>query len=91
MSKVSVALNTTEAATGKKNQKTFTDIKASATSEQITNFTKGLNNLTTNNYVETNRIEKLNADTEQVNSTAALLTIGTVSSTAEGAMWLEED
>jgi len=91
MAKISVALNSTEQATGKKNQKTLTDIKASATSEQITNFTRGLNNLTTNTYVETNRIEKLNADTEEVNSTAALLTIGTTSSTVEGAMWLEED
>lgn len=91
MAKVAIALNSTEVTTGKKLQKTLTDIKPSATSEQITNFTKGLNNLTTNNYVETNRIEKLNADTEEVSSTASLLTIGTTSSTVEGAMWLEED
>lgn len=91
MAKVSIALNSTEQTTGKKLQKTFTDVKASATSEQITNFTKGLNNLTTNIYGETNRIEKLNADTEEVTSTASLLTIGTTSSTVEGAMWLEED
>ena len=91
MAKVSIALNSTEQTTGKKLQKTFTDVKASATSEQITNFTKGLNNLTTNIYSETNRIEKLNADTEEVTSTASLLTIGTTSSTVEGAMWLEED
>lgn len=91
MPKISVALNSTESATGKKNQKTFTDVKATATSEQITNFTKGLNSLTTNNYVETNRIEKTNVDIEEVTSTASLLTIGTVSSTVEGAMWLEDD
>lgn len=91
MAKISIALNSTEQTTGKKLQKTFTDVKASATSEQITNFTKGLNNLTTNIYSETNRIEKLNADTEEVTSTASLLTIGTTSSTVEGAMWLEED
>ena len=91
MAKISVALNSTEADTGKRNQKTFTDVKASATSEQIKTFTQGLNSLTTNNYVETNRIEKLNVDTEEVTSTSALLTIGSVSSTAEGAMWLEDD
>ena len=91
MAKISVALNSTEAATGKKNQTTLTDIKPTATSEQITAFTKGLNSLTTNIYEETNRIEKLNVDTEEVNSTAALLTIGTASSTVEGAMWLEDD
>lgn len=91
MAKISVALNSIEQATGKKNQKTLTDIKPSATSEQITNFAKGLNSLTTNNYVETNRIEKINTDTEEVTGTASLLTIGTTSSTVEGAMWLEED
>ena len=90
MAKVSIALNSTEQTTGKKLQKTFTDVKASATSEQITNFTKGLNNLTTNIYSETNRIEKLNADTEEVTSTESLLTIGTTSSTVEGAFWLED-
>lgn len=91
MAKIAVAINSTEAATGKKNQKTLTDIKPTATSEQITNFAKGLNNLTTNNYVETNRIEKLNVDTEEVTGTASLLTIGTTSSTVNGAMWLEVD
>lgn len=91
MAKISVALNSTEADTGKRNQKTFTDVKASATSEQIKTFTQGLNSLTTNNYVETNRFEKLNVDTEEVTSTSALLTIGSVSSTVEGAMWLEDD
>ena len=65
MAKVSVALNSTEAATGKKLQKTLTDINASATSAQIKTFAQALNNLTTNNYIETNRIEKTNVDTEE--------------------------
>ena len=65
MAKISIALNTTDVATGKKLQKTLTDINAAATSEQIKTFAQALNNLTTNNYVETNRIEKTNVDTEE--------------------------
>lgn len=89
MGKVSVAINSTTA-TGQKNQKTLTDISPSATSEQITNLTRSLNGLTTNTYNETNRYERINADTEQVGDVFAMLTVGTVSSTEEGAMWLEE-
>ncbi len=65
MAKISVALNSIEQATGRKLQKTLTDIRASATSTQIKTFTQGLNSLTTNTYVETNRIEKTNVDTEE--------------------------
>lgn len=66
MPKVSVILNATEAATGKKLQKTLTDINDSASSEQIKTFTTALNRLTTNNYIETNRVAKTNVDTEEV-------------------------
>jgi len=90
MGKVSVAINST-APTGQKIQKTLTDIIPSATSQQITNLTRSLNGLTTNVYNETNRYERINADTEQVGGVFAMLTVGTVSSTEEGAMWLEED
>ena len=65
MAKVSIALNTTENATGKKLQKTLTDIRDTATSAQIKTFTQALNGLTTNIYGETNRIEKTNVDTEE--------------------------
>lgn len=80
MPKVSVILNATEAATGKKLQKTLTDINASASSEQIKTFTTALNRLTTNNYIETNRVAKTNVDTEEVptgGKKAPTFTVGT--------------
>lgn len=85
MAKISVSLNSTEVATGKKLQKTLTDINAAATSAQIKTFTQALNNLTTNNYIETNRIEKTNVDTEEAprqGKETPILTLGT---------WTEED
>lgn len=84
MAKISVALNSTEVATGKKLQKTLTDINAAATSAQIKTFTQALNNLTTNNYVETNRIEKLNVDTEEP-SGGKLIPSLTISEFASGS------
>lgn len=84
MAKISVALNSTEVATGKKLQKTLTDINAAATSAQIKTFTQALNNLTTNNYVETNRIEKTNVDTEEAGGTKPTPTL-TLSEFSEGS------
>ena len=89
MGKVSVAINSTSP-NGQKVQKTLTDISPTATSEQIIKLARSLNGLTDNTYNETNRFEKINADTEQVGGVFAMLTVGTTSSTVEGAMWLEE-
>lgn len=66
MAKIAINMITTEQGTGRKLQKTLTDINAEATSAQIKTFATALNGLTTNVYGETNRIEKLNVDTEQV-------------------------
>lgn len=85
MAKVSVALNSTEAATGKKLQKTLTDIRDTATSAQIKTFTTALNDLTTNNYVETNRIEKLNVDTEDAGGAKKSIPTLTLGEFSEGS------
>lgn len=64
--KTSISINFTEAASGKKGQRSVTDINPNATSAQIKTFAQALNALTTNNYVETNRIQTINVDTEEV-------------------------
>lgn len=87
MAKVSVAINSTEAATGKKLQKTLTDIRDTASSAQIKNFALALNALTTNNYVETNRISKINVDTETIAVTKTVPTLS-LSEFSEGSATL---
>lgn len=85
MAKIALNVISTEAATGKKLQKTLTDINATATSTQIKTFTTALNGLTTNNYVETNRIEKKNVDTEETGGIAKLIPTLTISEFSEGS------
>ena len=59
----SVILASTDT-TGKKLQKTLTNINPSATSTQLKTFAQGLNGLTTNTYIETNRIDRITCDTD---------------------------
>lgn len=66
--KTSLALNYKEAMSGKKGQKTFTDINPNATSQEILTFTTAVNALTTNIYESTDRIQVINVDTEEVNN-----------------------
>lgn len=89
MAKVSVALNATDA-NGKSFSKTLNDISGVASAKQITDLNKALIGLTTNTYEASTRVEKTNLDTEEVDGLFAYLKVGTVSSTEEGAMWLEE-
>lgn len=64
MAKTSLIITSTAAADGKKLQKTLTDINSAATNEQLKSFAQILNGLTTNNYAETNRVDRVNCDTE---------------------------
>ena len=52
----------------KKVGKTISDLSPNATPVQIRTFTQALNSLSTNTYVETYRIERLNCDTEANNN-----------------------
>ena len=63
--KTSVLLTTTELSTGKKLQKTFTDINPETTNDKLVAFTRALNSLTTNTYIETNRVDKVRCDDEE--------------------------
>lgn len=63
--KTAVVLITTEINSGKKLQKTLTDINPEATNAQLVAFTRSLNGLTTNTYVETNRIDRVRCDDEE--------------------------
>ena len=62
--KTALVLTATELGTGKKLQKTFTDINPNATNAQLVAFTRALNGLTTNTYVETNRVDRARCDDE---------------------------
>lgn len=64
MAKTAIVLNATEMTSGKRLTKTLTDINVNATNAQIKSFAQALNGLTTNVYLETNRVDKTNCDTE---------------------------
>lgn len=72
--KTSAVINYTDGSNNK-GTKSITDINSSATPKQITDFTKGLMNLTNDNYVSTNRIDKTELDTA-TQKTAVSLTDG---------------
>ena len=75
MSKTSIILTTTEATTGKKRKRSFSDINPNATNEELKNFAVNFNALTTNQYVETNRVDTINVDTESSGKSFRNLTI----------------
>lgn len=66
MAQTSIIINTTDT-NNKALQKTLTDANASCSSGVITTFAQMLTGLTTNTYKSTNRVNKLNCDTEPFN------------------------
>lgn len=83
MAKTSLIVTSTAATDGKKLQKTLTDINSAATNEQLKAFGQMLNGLTTNTYYETNRVDRVNCDTED--SDSAKFRDITVTGAAQGA------
>ena len=87
--KTSVILTSTDLS-GKKLQKTLTNINTNATAAQLKTLAQGLNSLTTNTYVETGRVDKIVCDLE-TGKTTPTLTLATASAAkatvaaAEGA------
>ena len=71
MSKVSIQIESTDTL-GNKKQKQLTDINPEATSQQIKSFAQNLILLTNQTYNATNRIEKINVDTESGKATPTL-------------------
>ena len=63
MAKTSLILETTDTS-GKKIQKTFTDVNPEASSADLVTFAQMCNGLTSNTYVRTDRVNKINCDTE---------------------------
>jgi len=63
MSKVSIQIESTDTL-GNKKQKSLTNINPEASSAQLKSFAQNLIALTNQTYSETNRIEKINVDTE---------------------------
>lgn len=70
MSNTSLAINTTDG-NGKKIQKALTDINPNASTTALKNFAQGLNDLTTNDYVGSVRVTKINLDDEDGDDTPA--------------------
>lgn len=64
--KTSVSINMIETTTGKKNQRSLTDINPNATSQEIKTFTTGLVALTTQTYSSTDRVQVINVDSEEI-------------------------
>lgn len=66
MAKTNLQIKSTNAATGAKMTTTLTYVNPDANSATLKNFAQKLNNLTTNNYVEADRVQSINVDTEDV-------------------------
>lgn len=71
MSKVSMQIESTDTS-GNKKQKSFTDINPEATPAQLKSFAQNLIALTNQTYSATNRIEKINCDTEGSKTAASI-------------------
>lgn len=65
MPKTDVKLYTTDAGTGAKQTTTVSYVNPSASYTALKTFAQQLNNLTTNTYTSSDRIETLNLDTEE--------------------------
>lgn len=85
MAKTSLIVTSTTATDGKKLQKTLTDINSAATNEQLKSFGQMLNGLTTDTYVETNRVDRVNCDTEDGVSGGKAFRDITITGAAQGA------
>ena len=64
--KTSLSVDYIETSSGKKGQRSVTDINPLATTESILQFVHDLVGLTTNTYSQTNRIQTINVDTESI-------------------------
>ena len=62
--KTSIIITSKEANTEKKRKRSFSDINPNATNDELKNFALAVNSLTTNQYVETNRVDTTNVDSE---------------------------
>lgn len=66
MAKTELKLKTKNAGTGQNITTTVSYVNPNADSNTLKTFGQKLNNLTTNNYVETDRVQTINVDTEEV-------------------------
>ncbi len=66
MPRTDLKLTTTNISTGAKQTTSIPFINASASSGVLLSFARQLNRLTTNTYGETNRVQTINVDTEEV-------------------------
>lgn len=66
MAKTELKLKSKNAATGQNITTTLTYVNPNADSATLKTFGQKLNAFTTNNYVETDRVQTINVDTEEV-------------------------
>lgn len=70
MAKTELKLKSKNAATGQDITTTLTYVNPTADSATLKTFGQKLNNLTTNSYVETDRVQTINVDTEEITTKA---------------------
>lgn len=75
MPKTDVKLYSTDAATGTKQTTTISYVNPTAGNTVLKSFAQQLNNLTTNNYSSSDKIETLNLDTEDETNQAREITV----------------
>lgn len=62
--KTSIIMNTLDQTTNKKRKRSITNINPNATNEEMKNFSMAVVGLTNDLYLETERVDKINVDTE---------------------------
>ncbi len=85
MAKTSLIISNTDSTTGKKLQKTLTDINSAATNDELKTFAQAVNAVTTNTYGESNRVDRINVDTEESATVSKLFREITVTDAAKNA------
>ena len=85
MAKTSLIISSTDSTTGKKLQKTLTDINSAATNDELKTFAQAVNAVTTNTYGESNRVDRINVDTEESATVSKLFREITVTDAARNA------
>lgn len=75
MPKVDLKLYSTDAAEGKKITTSVTYVNPNVSNSVLKSFAQQLNAFTTNSYVETDRVETVNVDTEESRKSFRILTV----------------
>lgn len=92
MAKTELKLKSKNAATGQDITTTLSYVNPTADSATLKTFGQKLNTFTTNNYVETDRVQTINVDTEATPKTTSTIALSKNSYNQRGnAIWIPEE